>query len=141
MSRLFFEELEILMPDYNLNIGSGNHGEQTGRMLIALEDVQCIEPVGYLDVIELERNALSILIDSGGVQKKAFWLRVPCITLRDETEWVETVRYSWNRLVGTDKEKMIEDIRDLRPGEDINFTNEFAAPKMCDIISSINRRG
>lgn len=105
-----------------------------------LENIRYIEPVGYLDMVELERNALAILTDSGGVQKEAFWLKVPCITLRDETEWVETLRYGWNRLVGTDREKIMEAIRDLRPGEDINFNNEYAAPKICDIISDMIRR-
>lgn len=105
-----------------------------------LENIYCIEPVGYLDMIELEKNALAILTDSGGIQKEAFWLRIPCITLRDETEWVETVRYGWNRLVGTDRDKIMKAIRDLRPGEDINFTNEYASSKICNIISDITRR-
>ena len=99
-----------------------------------IEKIQVIEPVGYLDMIQLEKNAKAILTDSGGVQKEAFWLRVPCITLRDETEWVETVRYGWNRLVGADKEKILDAVKSISPGEEVDFINEYAARKICGRI-------
>lgn len=65
------------------------------------------EPLPFLDMVALEQAAKVILTDSGGVQKEAFFYRVPCITLRDETEWVETIRLGWNRLVGSGKEEIL----------------------------------
>lgn len=77
------------------------HPRTAGRMKaagLAFDRVRTIPPVGYLDMVVLESAAALIATDSGGVQKEAFFYRVPCVTLRDETEWVELVELGWNRL-------------------------------------------
>lgn len=76
---------------------------------LALADhIQLIEPVGYLDMILLAANARIIATDSGGLQREAFYLLTPCLTLRDETEWTETVATGWNYLVGADPQQILE---------------------------------
>ncbi len=72
---------------------------KAGALAEAARRFQMIDPVGYLDMLQLEQAARLVATDSGGVQKEAFFFRVPCVTLRTETEWVELVESGWNRLV------------------------------------------
>jgi UDP-GlcNAc3NAcA epimerase len=77
--------------------------------------VRVIDPVGYLEMLVLEENAEAIVTDSGGVQKEAYFAGRPCITVRDRTEWTETVAAGWNRLVGTDPAAIAQAMRSFRP--------------------------
>jgi UDP-N-acetylglucosamine 2-epimerase len=79
------------------------------------KSIKIIEPVSYLDMLVLAKNAQKILTDSGGVQKEAYFLKKPCITLRNETEWVELVRIGVNKLVGANVEEIIKAVRNFSP--------------------------
>ena len=100
--------------------------------------VNIIKPVGYLDMLVLEKNAYKILTDSGGVQKEAYILKVPCVTLRENTEWVETVEDGWNVLIGADREMIIKMIKEFNPnGEQRNvFGDGKASKNIAEIIKN-----
>lgn len=100
-------------------------------------NVQLIDPVGYLDMIALESGAALILTDSGGVQKEAFFHRVPCVTLRDETEWVELVSAGVNRLVGTDPQLITQAISEpFDPSlfDVLLYGGGEAVPRIVDLL-------
>lgn len=75
--------------------------------------VHVLEPLGYLEMVALERNAEAILTDSGGVQKEAYFFGVPCITLRTETEWVETVEAGWNTIADADEKRILAAVSEI----------------------------
>ena len=68
------------------------------------------EPVSYKEMVALEQGAKLIITDSGGVQKEAYFFKVPCVTVREETEWVELVEAKWNKLAGANKKKIVESV-------------------------------
>lgn len=100
--------------------------------------VAAIEPVGYLDMLALESSARTILTDSGGVQREAYFLSIPCITLRKETELTETVEVGWNRLVGTEPERILETVHKFVPPAEHPplFGDGHAAEQIAEIIEA-----
>ena len=101
--------------------------------------INVIKPVGYLDMFFLEKNAKKIITDSGGVQKEAYLLGVPCITLRDETEWVETVDDGWNVLVGPNREEIIDAVRRFEPDHERQdvFGKGEASVRIVELVKKL----
>ena len=98
--------------------------------------VHLIDPVRYLDMVTLTASARLVLTDSGGLQKEAYWLGVPCITLRDETEWVETVDSGWNTLAGADTDKIVHAVRTFVPPDSrpTLYGDGSAADRCVDLL-------
>jgi UDP-N-acetylglucosamine 2-epimerase len=113
-----------------------------GTLLAArLGDVEMIPPLGYLDFLELARNARAILTDSGGVQKEAYLLGVPCVTLRDTTEWVETVDAGWNTLVDLDRDAALAALRRRPPEERPElYGGGHASQRVRDVVDAYTAR-
>ncbi|MCD4677351.1 MAG: UDP-N-acetyl glucosamine 2-epimerase, partial [Desulfobacula sp.] len=94
-------------------------------------------PLSYLDMVALEKNTRAIITDSGGVQKEAYYHGVPCITLRDETEWTETVDAGWNSIVGSDLNKIVHAVQHAQKGRPIaEYGNGNAAKNIVEILCS-----
>ena len=110
------EEVRVILPLHPRTRKMINENGLMDR----LGNVELLDPISFLDMVILEESAKVIITDSGGVQKEAYFFGVPCITMRDETEWVETVDSGWNKLVGADTKKIVQvfyalaDIKTLR---------------------------
>jgi UDP-N-acetylglucosamine 2-epimerase len=114
---------------------------EAAGLLDRLDGVTLAPPLGYLDFLELARHARAILTDSGGVQKEAYLLGVPCVTLRDTTEWVETVDAGWNVLVDLDREAALEALRRTLPPERPElYGGGRAAERVRDAVSAYTAR-
>ena len=105
-------EINVIFPVHPRTQQALTFLESAGYLL-EMDNVMFIPPVSYLDMLMLEKNAQVILTDSGGVQKEAYFFGVPCLTLRSETEWVETIESGWNHLVDVQTENLAQIILDL----------------------------
>jgi UDP-N-acetylglucosamine 2-epimerase len=104
---------------------------ERGRVIVA-------EPLGYFEMLGLVRSARCVITDSGGLQKEAVWLGVPCVTVRDETEWVETLEGGWNVLVGANAARLVEAASRTRPATAPPpvFGDGRAAERIVEILAA-----
>jgi len=102
---------------------------------ITISKISIIDPVSYLDMLLLEKESRMILTDSGGVQKEAYWVRVPCITMRDETEWIETVDSNWNLIAGANSDIIYEAAKNEMAGNENSY--EYGDANASDKINTI----
>ena len=110
-------------------------------LLGRLDGVRTLPPLGYLDFLELARNARAVLTDSGGVQKEAYLLGVPCVTLRATTEWRETVDVGWNVLVDLDPDATLAALKQRPPAERPElYGGGHAADRVRDVVAAYTAR-
>lgn len=104
------------------------------------DNVKVIEPVGYLEMLILEKNSSKIVTDSGGVQKEAYFMGKPCITMRNETEWIETVEAGWNIVVGADKDRILNAVENFTPlhKQSNIFGDGKASEKIAALVEELN---
>lgn len=139
-SQITLRKILSLLSQINKTIVFPVH-PRTKRMierskLKSKDNMKVIEPIGYLDMICLEKNSNKIITDSGGIQKEAYILKIPCLTIRSETEWVETVKAGWNILVNPDSPDFLETIESFQPANNQKkIFGHSVAEKMFEIIN------
>src|SRR5713226_5182335 len=132
-------ELAVVMPIHprtrKILAREGMIGEASRR-------IQLTDPLGYLDMMMLEKNARLIATDSGGVQKEAYFHRVPCVTFRDETEWIELLELGWNRLVPpSDSATVAAGLRDALQTRPDSAENPYGDGNAAELIARILLNG
>lgn len=132
-----FSEIEDEMI-WPLHPRTKNKLEIYGFDINSIPNLKVIEPVGYIDMLSLEVNAKKIITDSGGVQKEAYFMRVPCVTVREQTEWVETLKEEANILVGTNPKAILEAVhKQVSP----SYKNYFGDGRASEKIVKLIKRG
>jgi UDP-N-acetylglucosamine 2-epimerase (non-hydrolysing) len=113
--------------------------EEYGLRGWATDELEVIDPVGYIDFVRLVDDAERVATDSGGVQKEAFYLDTPCVTMREETEWRETTECGWNRLVGSDSAKIREALTadDWPESKHDLYGNGQASQRVIEVLESV----
>jgi UDP-N-acetylglucosamine 2-epimerase len=134
--------LEALPPPVVFPIHPRTRGRlEDAGLLDRLDGLRVVPPLGYLDFVELARHARAVLTDSGGVQKEAYLLGVPCVTLRDTTEWVETVQAGWNVLVDLDRDAALAALERRPPAERPElFGGGHASDRVCEVVAAYTAR-
>jgi len=131
--------LNELSKDYRIVLPIHPRTNSIIKNLSVKIEFDLIDPVGYFDMIQLIKNSEFVMTDSGGLQKEAFFFKKFCITLRDETEWIELVNYEFNVLVGTNKERILSEAKKMfRKTADFNidlYGNGKAAEKIVKFIT------
>jgi UDP-GlcNAc3NAcA epimerase len=105
------------------------------------DHVLCTQPLTYFDMLMLVKYARLLLTDSGGLQKEAFFLRTPCVTIRRETEWVETIQAGWNTLVGADRNRIIWAVKHFEPSQEYPqglYGDGRTSERIVQILAKIN---
>lgn len=112
------------------------HSPDLQELVLKTPNLRVIDSVSYMEMLQLERHASLIFTDSGGVQKEAYFHRVPCVTLRNETEWIETIEAGWNTLAGTDTARIIAAASKplIHPKEITEYGDGNAAKQIIQIL-------
>lgn len=110
------KDTAIVFPAHPRTVKAIADNSRLAEAVAKCKNLKMIKPLGYVDFVKLAHNASRIITDSGGVQKEAFLLKVPCVTVRQNTEWVETVDSGWNKLVGSsDAQAIIRAVQKWTP--------------------------
>jgi UDP-GlcNAc3NAcA epimerase len=129
-------EMPIILPLHPRTRKVIEQSDTLTQLVADIPNLHIIESVSYLDMLLLEKHAALILTDSGGVQKEAYFHRTPCITMRNETEWVETLETGWNRLVGTNTQRILQAVKTtaVPPTEITEYGTGHAAQTIINIL-------
>jgi len=122
------KEIQIILPLHPRTKNILNKSDMT-----LSENITVIDPIGYLTMVFLIKNAKLIMTDSGGLQKEAFFFEKPCITLRDETEWIELIENGFNILAGANKEKIVEHYKSYKFNDDFSI-DLYGGGKASEVI-------